>query len=150
MPTKKKKGSSKEDAIVYQPKKDRIDRTAEAQTIFEELNSNVKSVKTVVLLLNSPEENLVLNAFHHLDKFAMQFAGNLTILYDLNILEAIFQHFESQHRFIRRFAMKILSQILIVKAALKEVLQNEHCFNTVVRTFIEVTIPIGFLCLVLY
>lgn len=123
--------------ILYEPIKERIDRTAQSQVIFDEFIYDAKQLDTVILLLNSNEDHIILNALHHLDKFAMKFIGNYTLLYDRNIIPSVLRHIESNHRFIRRFAMKILSQLFVVPEAKQELIQNLDLFTISSNTFMQ-------------
>lgn len=127
--------------LILQPtNKDRTDRVAQSQIVFDEFIANANAVDSVILMLDSGEEQLTLNAFYHLDKFAMNYIGNYRELYDRKILPALYRHMESPHRFTRRFAMKILSQMFVVPEAKAELLEHNLCFEVAMRTYTEVYI----------
>lgn len=129
---KPKKGDA---SILYDPKKDRQDRAALNQTIFNSLNINIETAETVILLLKSSEDNVILEAFHHLDKFAEKSMDNYLILYQCNILECIFSHSYHQNLFIRRYALKMLSQFFSLTEIKQLLIDNLECFNISVDTF---------------
>lgn len=130
---------SKKKGVIYDAEKERADRVAQSQVVFDEFAVNANIVDTVVLLLQSNEDSIILKSFHHLDKFAMKFIGNYTVLYERKIIEAIFRHIESPQRFIRRFAFKILSQLFIVPEAKEELLVHMDCFKIAFKNFMEVS-----------
>lgn len=106
--------------------------------VFDEFITSVNALTSVILILDSDEEQLILKAFYHLDQFATKFVGNYRELYARKILPAIYKHMNSQHRFIRRFAMKILSQMFVVPRAKKELIANDLCYQGAMQTFTEV------------
>lgn len=118
--------------------KDRVDRTAQAQVVFDEFIANANAIDSVILMLSSDEEQLILKSFYHLDKFAMKYIGNYRELYERKLLPAIFRHIDSPHRFTRRFAMKILSSMFVVPEAKEELLENYVCYDSAMRTYTEV------------
>lgn len=124
--------------IVYDPLKERVDRFALAQALFEDFSFSAKLVETVIQLLASPEEALVIKALHHLDQFAMKYIKHYEVLYQKQILAALYGHLGEGHLFRRRFAWKLLSQMFVVPEANLELMENEEVFKGAAQTFAEV------------
>lgn len=121
--------------ILYDPKKEREDRAALIQTTFNPLNINIETPETVILLLKSSEDNVILEAFHHLDIFAEKWMENYLCLYQNNILDSIIKHCYHQNLFIRRYAMKMLSQFFNLDKIKEKLLNSLECYNICVETF---------------
>lgn len=121
--------------LVYDPLKERIDRFALSQVIFDDFNFTAQRLDTVIKLLKSPEETLVIKALRHLDRFAMTYIGNYEVLYNAQILGPLYGHLGDGHLYRRRFAWKLLSQMFVVPAAQLEIMENDEVFKGAVETF---------------
>lgn len=124
--------------LVYDPLKERVDRFALSQVFFADLKFSAKLVDTVISLLASPEESLVVKALHHLDRFAMTYIGHYEVLYQKQILPSLYGHLSKGHVFRRRFAWKLMSQMFSVPAAALEINENENIFKEASQTFAAV------------
>lgn len=121
--------------LVYDPLKERIDRFALSQVIFDDFNFTAQRLDTVIKLLKSPEETLVIKALRHLDRFAMTYIGHYEVLYNAQIIGPLYGHLGDGHLYRRRFAWKLLSQIFVVPAAQLEIMENDEVFKGAVETF---------------
>lgn len=130
--------STKPAALLHEARKQREDRAALNRTIFNALTIEATQPETVVLLLNSAEEPVILDALHHLDRFAEKWSENYLILYNNKILDNIYRHSRHPHLFIRRFALKILSQMFSLPEIKRQLLNNLECFNIALETFQQV------------
>lgn len=124
--------------LVYDPEKKRFDRFALSQVQFDNLAFTAQLVDTVIQLLASPEEGLVIKALHHLDQFAMRYIGHYDVMHKKQILPNIFRHLEDGHLFKMRFAWKLLSQMFIVPEAQAEILGDNKVFQAASKIFGEV------------
>lgn len=115
--------------------------------VFDALNSSANVVDSVIILSKSHEVPIVLKALHHLDSFASKFAGNVKILYDVGLLEAILLHLNSNHRFVRRFALKLAVAVFEIDEAREGLSGNDRLFEEAVRNYVTVrTILLNLLC----
>lgn len=135
---KVKSTKSAANTLLHEPKKQREDRAALNRTTFDALSLEATQPETVVLLLNSPEEPVILDALHHLDRFAEKWSENYLILYNNKILDNLCRHSRHSHLFIRRFALKILSQMFSLPEIKRQILNNLECFNIALETFQQV------------
>lgn len=130
--------SKKKESLIYATKKDRIDRNTQSDIVFEPFSPVVNQVDTAILLLNSIEDSILLEALRHLDKYGSKRMENCQILYEKHILKLLLRHCESNHLYIRRFAMKLLSQMFGVEQAKDDLLQNLLCFRITVDNYMNV------------
>lgn len=107
--------------------------------IFDEFSAVAELVDSVIILLQSPEQPVVLKALHHLDKFASKFAGNVGILHEHGLLAAIAPYWESNHRFVRRFAMKLAAALFVLPEAREELWMNDQLFAMALKNYIRVS-----------
>lgn len=132
--------------IVYDPIVERVDRFALSQVVFNEFDFSAQLVETVIQLLASPEEPLVIKALHHLDRFATTYIGHYKVLYEKQILDALLRHLAEGHLFRRRFAWKLMSQMFVVPEARLKIMETGEVFEKAVQAFGQVILSNSFKC----
>lgn len=105
--------------------------------IFDPFTSLASQVDSVVLMLRSTENDLILRALHHLDTYASKFIGNFSILHEHGLLDALYPLLDTDQRFIRRFVLKILSQMFAVPEAADELRLQTELYDVARRNYIE-------------
>lgn len=126
--------------LVYDPEKPRIDRVASTQGRFDDFYIEANVAETVILLLHTREENMLAVALHHLDQFAQALVpSRYAELHDRGILVALMPLREHAHLNVRRFAMKMLSQMFLVPDAAVQLAEKEEFILTALRMFEEET-----------
>lgn len=124
--------------LVYDPLKERVDRFALSQVVFDDFQFDAKLVDTVVRLLDAPEEMLVIKALQHLDQFAGRYVGHYDVLYETKLLDHLYGLLgDGGHIYRRRFAWKLLSQMLGVDGARAEILANAGVASGAEKAFAE-------------
>nr|CAD7409672.1 unnamed protein product [Timema cristinae] len=108
--------------------KKREDRFVITKVTFDPLQVEIKTADTVVLLLKSEEEQVVLRAVAALDKFVSKSVDNLQSLYEMtSIMDTLMPLTSHSQLYIRRFSLKILAQMCALKPAREKLLENlEH------------------------
>lgn len=108
-----KKTSKKKSSAVHTTKKEYVDRSRAEELEFPEFSIYSSNPNTVLLLLGADENEIVLRALHHLDKFAKKSPENVQKLYELKMMDHIMNHklFEHNDLFIKRFSLKLIAEI---------------------------------------
>nr|CAD7574109.1 unnamed protein product [Timema californicum] len=120
--------------------KKREDRFAITKVTFDPLQVEIKTADTVVLLLKSDEEQVVLRAVAALDKFVSKSADNLQSLYEMtSIIDTLLPLTSHSQLYIRRFSLKILAQMCALKPAREKLLENLENLPYFVQVLTKVT-----------
>lgn len=106
--------------------------------IFDEFNDISTSVDSVIILLSCSEEPLFLKALHHLDTFASRGVENVRILYDSGIFDRILPHLDSNHRFVRRFAMRLAAGLFALPEVTDTLRENDRLFGEALKNYVSV------------
>lgn len=83
----------------------------------ENITLTSNHIATIVLLLRSAEPARHLDAIHYLDQYASESNENCEKLFQHSALESVLLHLLNPHRFIRRFALRIVAKMFTVSAA---------------------------------
>lgn len=108
--------------------------------VFDEFNSEASLVNSVIILMQSSEEPIVLKALYHIDSYASKYADNIKIVYDVGLLNAVLPHLDSNHRFVRRFAMKLAAALFKIDEACCDLRKNDRMFSEAVRNYVTVSV----------
>nr|CAD7446856.1 unnamed protein product [Timema bartmani] len=120
--------------------KKREDRFAITKVTFDPLQVEIKTTDTVVLLLKSDEEQVVLRAVAALDKFVSKSADNLQSLYEMtSIMDTLLPLTSHSQLYIRRFSLKILAQMCALKPAREKLLEDLEHLPYFVQVLTKVT-----------
>lgn len=102
--------------FVYAAKQARIDRSVSVRPAGQAPDHSFRTqqLDTVILLLGSPEPHIVLRCLRHLDQFAeLSESQHYADLYRLNALDGLVPLVDHEHLFVRRLALKLLSQMFV-------------------------------------
>lgn len=105
--------------------------------LFDPFASLASQVDSVVLMLRSTENDLILRALRHLDTYASKYIGNFAVLHEHQLLPALYPLLATDQRFARRFAFKILSQMLSIPEAADEMRASHELYEAARRNYIE-------------
>ncbi|XP_076291892.1 armadillo repeat-containing protein 3 [Lasioglossum baleicum] len=94
--------------------KERVDREEQSKYNFDPLRLEVKYPGTAILLLKCQEQPVLLAAAAALSKYGSKTKENLEVLFDLDIVESVIPLIEHEDLFIRRFAAKLLAEMILI------------------------------------
>lgn len=130
--------------FVYEAKQPRTDRSIPLLPAGQapDYSFQTRQLDTIILLLSSPEPHIVLRCLQHLDQFAeLSESQNYADLYKLNILDAIVPLVDHELLFIRRLALKLLSQMFVhvptIVSQPAALTQVDVSFQLALRTFLS-------------
>nr|XP_033342609.1 armadillo repeat-containing protein 3-like [Megalopta genalis] len=94
--------------------KEHVDRQEQSKYKFDHLHLEVKYPGTAILLLKCQEQPGLLAAAAALSKYGSKAKENLEVLFDLDIVESVIPLIEHEDLFIRRFAAKLLAEMILI------------------------------------
>ncbi|RLU20744.1 hypothetical protein DMN91_007357 [Ooceraea biroi] len=87
---------------------------------------NTKDINTAISLLQSKEEPILLAAVEALSKYASKSKDNIKILFDLDVVSKVLPVIEHEHLFIRRFAAKLLAEMIAVPDVMINLIESDY------------------------
>ncbi|XP_014362590.2 armadillo repeat-containing protein 3 [Papilio machaon] len=119
--------------------KDRENRSADKKDLtFHPYNITPETAKTAVLLLESPEPEILCQTLRAITKFSAQDMLNRQLLFDLNAIRYILPHIDHAELNIRRFALKALAQLCQLPHAPEVVLDNPQNLRKIALMLVKV------------
>ncbi|XP_076670799.1 armadillo repeat-containing protein 3 [Andrena cerasifolii] len=106
--------------------KERVDREGQTKHKFDPLRLEVKYPGTAILLLQCQEQPVLLAAAAALAKYGSKAQGNLQILFDLEIVNSVIPLIEHEDLFTRRFAAKLLAEMVSIPNVHTFLLESNH------------------------
>ncbi|XP_076634549.1 armadillo repeat-containing protein 3-like [Colletes latitarsis] len=125
----KKKRSAKD--------KGRVDREEQTKYKFDPLALEIKYPGTAILLLQCQEQPILLAAAAALSKYGSKSQGNLEILFDLEIVSNVIPLIDHDDLFTRRFAAKLLAEMVFIPNVCNFLLDSNHYIPHFVRVLIN-------------
>lgn len=102
--------------------KKRIDRSNSDCSNMEPVTVTIHELETLVLLLSSKEEEVVIDALNNLDKNCCKDCKTLVKIFNLNVLDKIMTvSIKSDVLFIKRFSLKIVAELCQLVKALEKI-----------------------------
>ncbi|XP_026738635.1 uncharacterized protein LOC113501658 [Trichoplusia ni] len=118
--------------------KERENRSAEKKdTTFHPYTISPESAHTSILLLESPEPEILCQTLRAITKFAAQEMQNRQILFSLDAIKFILPHVEHVELNIRRFALKALAQLCQLPRGPEQVLANPQNLRKVAYMLVK-------------
>lgn len=113
--------------------KKRIDRASNSDcSNVEPVTITIHELETLILLLSSKEENVVIDSLHNLDKNCSKDCKTLVKIFNLNIVEKIMTvSMKSNVLFIKRFSLKIVAELCQLVKALEQISSFVDEFKTI-------------------
>ncbi|KAM5338232.1 armadillo repeat-containing protein 3-like isoform 1-T2 [Glossophaga mutica] len=99
--------------------------------VFDPLTIESKNVATVVLMLNSPEEDILAKACEAIYKFALKGEENKSTLLELGAVETLTKLLTHEDKIVRRNATMIIG-ILVSNNDVKKLLRELDVMNSVI------------------
>ncbi|KAG8278223.1 Armadillo repeat-containing protein 3 [Homalodisca vitripennis] len=101
------------------------DRELASKTAFESTSVEIQSSHTMILLLASKEDFVILKALFTLDKYASKMEQNARVLYEEGILTLLLPLLNHSELFVKRFATKLLSEMNFLPPVTEILLQEK-------------------------
>ncbi|CAG4977067.1 unnamed protein product [Parnassius apollo] len=119
--------------------KDRENRSADKKDLtFHPYNITPETARTAVLLLESPEPEILCQTLRAITKFSSQDFQNRQLLFDLEAIRYILPHIEHNEFNIRRFALKALAQLCQLPRGPEQVLLNPQNLKKIANMLVKI------------
>uniref|UniRef100_A0A1B6C7Z4 Armadillo repeat-containing domain-containing protein n=1 Tax=Clastoptera arizonana TaxID=38151 RepID=A0A1B6C7Z4_9HEMI len=109
------------------------DRNATSKVSFEAVNVEIKLPNTLVLLLSSDEDSVLVQVLSTLDKYAAKSQNNVEILHKANIVDKLIALLDYPQLCVKRFTIKLLSEMCFYDDVCENLLKD----NVYVEKFME-------------
>ncbi|XP_068626528.1 armadillo repeat-containing protein 3 [Battus philenor] len=132
--------------------KERENRSADKKDLtFHPYNITPETARTAVLLLESPEPEILCQTLRAITKFSAQDILNRQILFNLDAIRFILPHIEHKELNIKRFGLKALAQLCQLPLGPEQVLDNPQNLRNVATMLVKIedTFVLEFASLVL-
>lgn len=112
----------------------KVKKEAEAppKDVFDPLSVESKKAQTVVLMLDSPEDEILIKACEALYKFAEKCDENRAMLLELGALERLLKHISSEEKTVRRNAVMVLG-VLSTHPDVRRALRKSDCLPNLIK-----------------
>ncbi|KAK6643614.1 hypothetical protein RUM43_005124 [Polyplax serrata] len=112
----------------------RDDRLASSKSIFDMITIDARNAMTVIYMLQSPEDNIVLKAVASLEIYGERSEANLQLLSSLGILQFLLPLVRVSDTVIKRFSQKLIGLL----CSLEEFREQMFKLDDVLVTFVDI------------
>ncbi|XP_071838441.1 armadillo repeat-containing protein 3-like [Apostichopus japonicus] len=112
----------------------KVKKEAEAppKDVFDPLAVESKKAQTVVLMLDSPEDEILIKACEALYKFAEKCDENRAMLLELGAVERLLKHITSEEKTVRRNSVMVLG-VLSTHPDVRRALRKSDCLPNLIK-----------------